>query len=518
MTQPKYGRGKFDHHEGYVKYQKMIVAHPAYAGMPGAVSENGKPVWQVSSGKNTSFYKYFTARKEWWIKKADELGLTGEGDSNDRLTNAARQIHPTKYRHCLICGEERNIGYFYLNYRFTTDLNSAVGRELFSKGESISAALVKLAKVWPAEEIEKRMQGWFGSRKSYFDEHGVTADAFEASAHIRTGRLSPGFMGNPPYRLDGIHDYCSVTCRKKNDPGRSDANMRTYAHDRRAFQWWAEGNWALADAVYNKAGRGTCAICLKKVAKVSPDHVGPLACGFRQLSLFVPTCRGCNSSKNRRMRRQDVKLLVAHEQQTGTTVASWQVRPLWDRYKLKVATDGEAEELSAWLRALQDYSLRLLHRLMEAGHVRFLSAMLHPEHAYLTHTFSGFDPAKLTFTNVAASTTVTPNRQSLAARSVRIAFESLPDYAKKKIDGRRLRPLPATAWDLMEGILSDASNLPRNGLDEEWCKAISIGDVGQQELQIRSLLNRRRDRSEDRKLRERIDEILAQIAIAVELP
>ena len=46
-------------------------------------------------------------------------------------------------------------------------------------------------------------------------------------------------MGNPD-RLDGFHDYY-VSCRKKNDPGRSDQNMKMYNLDRRTFEYWVQG-------------------------------------------------------------------------------------------------------------------------------------------------------------------------------------------------------------------------------------------------------------------------------------
>lgn len=131
-----------------------------------------------------------------------------------------------------------------------------------------------------------------------FDDEDYEA-FFAKTGHVRSTKLSPGYMGDCPHRLDGIHDYC-LRCRKKNDPGRSDENMRTYNHDRRAFMWWAEGDWKIADALYNSAGPGTCVNCGKTVKKISPDHVGPLACGFQQNSFFEPLCGRCNSAKNRR--------------------------------------------------------------------------------------------------------------------------------------------------------------------------------------------------------------------------
>src|SRR5690606_37731233 len=95
-------------------------------------------------------------------------------------------------------------------------------------------------------------------------------------------------------------------CRSKKDPGRSKENMRSYSHDRRAFEWWAQGDWMVADALYTSAGPGKCDICGKLVDRVSPDHPGPLACGFKHMPVFIPTCQRCNSAKNRRMRASDV--------------------------------------------------------------------------------------------------------------------------------------------------------------------------------------------------------------------
>src|SRR5688572_17994426 len=94
---------------------EMIVAHPTYAGIPGAVSDDGKVQCQVSSGRSTSFNKHYKGRWEWWEAKADNLRLPGQGNDQERFTIAARRIHPTGYRVCLVCGEEKNVGYFYLN-------------------------------------------------------------------------------------------------------------------------------------------------------------------------------------------------------------------------------------------------------------------------------------------------------------------------------------------------------------------------------------------------------------------
>lgn len=129
----RYGRGKFEAPKKYVDYINMIADSPCYKGLPHIRETNGKINWQCSSGKTTSFYKYFPARFDWWVKKADELGIPGTGNSDDRLTVAARMIHPTKKKVCLICGEERFVGYMYMNANFAKQWNKLVGEAIFHK-------------------------------------------------------------------------------------------------------------------------------------------------------------------------------------------------------------------------------------------------------------------------------------------------------------------------------------------------------------------------------------------------
>ena len=112
----KYGRGKFEAHENYIDYMSFIAKHKNFDGMPNAVSSDGHVNWQVSSGKTTSFYKYYQERFNWWVKKADALGVEGSGNSNDRFSITARIIHPSGFRPCRLCGQKLNVGYFYVNY------------------------------------------------------------------------------------------------------------------------------------------------------------------------------------------------------------------------------------------------------------------------------------------------------------------------------------------------------------------------------------------------------------------
>jgi len=434
---PRYGRGKFTAHPDYVKYMQMIVDNPNYATMPNKTSANGKINWQVSSGKTTSFYKFYLERFQWWVDKADDLGVRGSGNSEDRFSKTARLIHPTKLRVCRLCGKKRSVGYFYINQVLANKLNKISGTDLFVKATPVNQALVKIEEFLSPQQLSSLLNELFPERLELIQAKGLEA-AFRVTVEIRSKYLSPGFMCNPPDRLDGFHDYC-IYCREKNDPGRSRANLTSYVHDRRVFELWSEGDWFVADHLYSSAGAGTCKICGKEVAKISPDHIGPLACGFQQMPLFNPLCGPCNSSKNRRMSLSDISDLLEYEAKTGQSVASWQVRAMWDARKQTVKNDSEAKELSDEMRAVQDLYIRTLHELKKAGCAGMLVRFLHPEYALFSVEFKKLDPSTLTYESFQKSPLTSKLRKSLSARIVRIAFEELDLYALKDLKDRKVR-------------------------------------------------------------------------------
>lgn len=430
----KYGRGKFAAKPEFIAYMNMIADSPVYDGLPEVKGTNGKINWQCSSGKTTSFYKAFEGRFKWWVNKADELGLPGSNNQNDRLTIAARKIHPTGKKVCLICGKERYIGYMYINANFAKALNKLTDSSAFHKAMLVHEAMELLEEAKGKAAAKQFILKTFPERaeKIYFINSSNYKEFFISTQDIRSTKLSPGYMGDCPHRLDGIHDYC-IFCRKPNDPGRSDENMQTYNHDRRAFEWWAEGDWKVADTLYNLAGPGKCANpdCNKVLKKVSPDHVGPLSCGFRQNAFFEPLCKRCNSAKNRRFTMNNVNSLIHYEEIKKESVAGWQVRVLWDKTKKEIANDSDSKILSNYMRAMQDYYLRLLVYIASLGYFELLTCYLHPEYAYKTVEFVGLDTSALSFKTIIETENFSTGARSLAARSVRIAFEELFAYCSK---------------------------------------------------------------------------------------
>lgn len=466
---PRYGRGKFEPHPNYVDYMHQLVSHPSFEGMPNA-STNGRVNWQVSSGKGTSLNEYYDARFNWWVSKADALQLAGSGNSEHRFSIAARIIHPTGKRPCRLCGDYRDVGFFYLNAVLAKKLNRQLGVNSFKKWQTVESFLNKRTQ---DANFEQFIRDLFPERTHFFTQYGFSTLAFEKARHIESNLLSPGYMANPPDRLDGFHDYC-LYCRGKNDPGRAEENMRSYAHDRRAFEFWAEGDWKMADDLYNLAGSGQCNLCGKYVDRVSPDHIGPLSCGFKQIAVFIPLCNRCNSAKNRRMRASDIEFLVSYEERTGQSVASWQVRSYWDIVKTSTKTDDAAKHVSSAMRGVQDIYLRILHDLLEVGKARFLSLLLHPEYAFYDHKFEGLDTSTFTYTSVSSTTVRTPLRQSLARRSVRIAFEELRKYSTKSIADRKLQGfVQATYPGLKARIIEESKILAAETVYESWDNAIA---------------------------------------------
>lgn len=492
----KYGRGKFNAHQNYIDYMTEIVSHKNYAGMPNAVDEKtGRVNWQVSSGKTTSFYKFYLARSEWWAKKADELKLKGTGNSDNRFSITARLIHPTGMRPCRLCGNLLHIGYMYLNFLLASRWNKLSSKkDIFQKNQNIVDASLSLIELIGQEAFIKEIITIFPEKSAFMPKiisKETIEDLFLKSSHIKSNYLSPGFMANPPDRLDGFHDY-GVCCRKKSDPGRFDDNMRTYNHDRRAFKWWAEGDWIVADELYNNAGKGICVRCGREIDKVSPDHIGPLACGFKHIPVFSALCNQCNSAKNRRFNLSDVQELLKYENETSSSVASWQVKALWDAAKTNVSNDTEAKQLGNLMRSLQDYYLRVLHKLYEKGMSLPLTYLLTPENALFSVVFEGLDTSTLKYLSFTKTPLTSSGRNSLASRIIRIAFEELENYSVKEVEDRKLAKIYEEDWSHDLKTVIDATSAYQDDKKiKAWDMVIRNGklEVEQKEAQISVLMD-----------------------------
>jgi Alw26I/Eco31I/Esp3I family type II restriction endonuclease len=453
-------------------YKEMIVGHANYAGMPGA-RFNGRIQWQVSSGKATSFNTFYEPRRKWWTATADRLGIPGTGDEQGRFTIAARRIHPTGVRPCLHCGQDRKIGYYYANRILVKRLRGIRGFPQVNYLDGVASILDGISRAPDSERLQDEFWALFPERADVVKRVGRSPKVFDNTREISSPLLSPGYMGDPPDRFDGLHDYC-VFCRREKDPARHPERMARYNQDRRVFEWWVEGDWELANTVYNIAGAGVCAICGAKLRKVSPDHVGPLSCGFKHLPWFIPLCKRHQSAKNRRMSLRDVRALVAWEESNGESVASWQVRDYWDYNKLKVSTDAEAKLFSDFLRVVEDVYLRVLRRLLNEGKVRFLVTLLNLEPSTYRVELIEPRPSTLEFSGYRKIPKDTKLRHNQPGTIIRRSLDALEEYFDEEAP-RRLEVPERTLLELEDEIVRqirpelDACGDP--ALDAAWAAA-----------------------------------------------
>ena len=129
--------------------------------------------------------------------------------------------------------------------------------------------------------------------------------------------LSPGAMSNAPDRLDGFHTY-NRCCRSTADKGRSKSNLASYSTDRRAFEYWVDGNWVeanMAMGLFRSDAEVQQIPCMNDDGQTyhplpcAADHIGPISLGFSHRPVFQPLCTPCNSAKNNRMYYSDVQKL-----------------------------------------------------------------------------------------------------------------------------------------------------------------------------------------------------------------
>tara|TARA_B100000427_G_C15516866_1_gene598576 strand:+ start:109 stop:1461 length:1353 start_codon:yes stop_codon:yes gene_type:complete len=420
----------------FINYQKFIIEHPSYAGMPMPDKIKDNIQW-VAPGKGA----LGKARKEWWAKQKAELVRQKILTEDAKISDVARYIHPTKFKPCQTCGKSLSVEYVYLNLR---------GKRLFEKKfpnidvdefSTLKEVLVSIDRLYKQDGLKKVVK-LFG-----LNLIDLRLEKIQESFKVhKLNLLSPGAMSNAPDRLDGFHSY-NKCCRAKEDTGRSKENLGKYGEDRRAYENWADGDWKAASWLmkeFNKAG-------------VSADHIGPISLGFCHSPFFTPMTKQENSAKNNRMRHQDVLKLIQLESE-GNQVVSWHTKPVWDRWKSKVLNDEDALRLSRIMRKHLHRVLLVLHELKERGCNEFLQSLLNPEFAYFSIKIIGFDPQSGKYERIEKTPGKMTQYSRNAERYVRIAFDSLDQYKAK--DNRKLADLDNRDLNL---IVSEViQNLEKN--------------------------------------------------------
>lgn len=292
-------------HPRFLRYMEKIVTHKNYKGLAIKKKPDGSYAW-IATAKS----EIGQQRIDWCITKGQELDFITEHKAYSGMyADVMLEIHPTKWKVCQICGKEMSLYYHYPNANFLKSLNKQFNSD-FTDCDHISDIWDELIN----KGIRKTAIASFLISKGSLNLNAATAtkeeiiDALEYACRKGDKKcLGPGAMSNFPDRYDGFHTY-NRCCRATQDKGRSKENLKSYTKDRRAYEYWSDGNIHAANQFMGSSFfDGT-----------SADHIGPISLGFVHDPRYLqPMPGGDNSSKRDRLQIVDIESIIETEKRTG---------------------------------------------------------------------------------------------------------------------------------------------------------------------------------------------------------
>jgi hypothetical protein len=174
-----------------------------------------------------------------------------------------------------------------------------------------------------------------------------------------------------------------------------------------------------------------------------------------------------NSAKNNRMTLSDVKTLIKLEKE-GANIVSWHSKYIWDFLKSKVKNNSDALRLSKIMHKNLHNVLTVLALIAEAGYDKFLvSNFLHPEHAYFSISFKGFNPKDGSYEEMIKTPGKKKQYSNNEKRYIRISLESLDAY--KKVKNRNTKTIKSKN---VQSALDKTLLLLKNGNDSQAKKGL----------------------------------------------
>ncbi len=301
-------------HVDFINYMEFIVEHPNYNGLPIKRKKNGELSWFAPA--NTSIG---ALRKKWCENKALELGFPIQPGVYSKVM---LEIHPTKKKICQTCGNEMSLYYHYPSSNFVKSINQMFN-STYCKLDHISYICQDLQSAGYSEDAIKA----FLISKSSLSIDPYNSSIEEIIYAIENlcrneGKklLSPGAMSNFPDRYDGFHTY-NLCCRSKEDKGRSKENMKSYTKDRRAYEYWSDGNIHAANQFMGSS----------HFDNTSADHIGPISLGFVHDPRYLTQMnKSDNSSKRDRLLIEDVDSIIKIHKKTNVYPISWFSSLIWE--------------------------------------------------------------------------------------------------------------------------------------------------------------------------------------------
>lgn len=312
--------------EEFLKYEEFIANHPNYKGLPITKSADGKYNWIATAQSEIG-----KQRKAWAERKGKELGIINNTDGF--YAKVMLEVHPTKEKPCQICGKSMSLYYHYPNANLVKALKST-----FNYDCDVYESIYDICNNLKKQGIKERQIIDFLKTKCKLDDDYTDLETLICHCELKcrgglSKMLGPGSMSNFPDRYDGFHTY-NRCCRSKEDKGRSKQNLKTYGKDRRAYEYFSDGNIHAADKFMNS----------DFFKNNSADHIIPVSLGGVHDSRYLqimPT--GDNSSKRDRLVKEDVLKAFEIEKKTKIQAVSWFVADLWTYLKFEVNSFSQSD-------------------------------------------------------------------------------------------------------------------------------------------------------------------------------
>ena len=400
-----------------------IINHENYKDLQINKKADGNFQWIATAKSQTG-----KARKLWAKEKAKELGIP---DKPGVYAKVMLAIHPTKEKVCQICGKKMSLYYIYPNKNLVKKLKKEfnydsniyldlyqICDELLSQGISelkIRSLLCSQFKI-PTSDTSLSLNEIISIAEEKCRVNGMRA-------------LGPGAMSNFPDRYDGFHTY-NRCCREIEDEGRHPDNMRTYNKDRRAYEYWSDGNIHAA----NKFMKSSL------FKGVSADHIGPISLGFIHDSLYLrPLKIKPNCEKRDRLSKKDIDSIIQIELETHVSPISWFSSEIWEHIK---------NHYEQFPNKIEDYRILLkqnMSNFMEVlwyicnfedcdGKYFLTHYLLVPKFDYFKFNYT-FDELGRIKSQKLRKVTATSRKE--LDRFIRISFQSVEDYHSK--DNRNIK-------------------------------------------------------------------------------
>lgn len=409
-------------HPKFLDYINKIVNHPNYKGLAIKKKNDGSYAW-IATAKSPIGQQ----RLDWCINKGHDLGFISDYNPYPGMyADVMLKIHPTKWKVCQICGKKMSLYYHYPNANFLKSLNKQFNSN-FTECDYIGD-------IWDiliSRGIRKYDIASFLITKGELDLDAMTSDkneiihSLEYACRKRNKKcLGPGSMSNFPDRYDGFHTY-NRCCRSVQDKGRSRENLKSYTKDRRAYEYWSDGNIHAANQFMGSSFfDGT-----------SADHIGPISLGFVHDPRYLqPMPSGDNSSKRDRLQVSDIEKIIAVEKRTSIYPMSWQSKLIWEHirsnykaYPHKVASsyrDALKQNMSNYMYILRS----ILEKCPTNGEDFLVNAFLKPNYKYFNYTYKFNEYGEIILKVPRHYTDRNINEEY---RYIRIAIEAVYDYTNK---------------------------------------------------------------------------------------